>query len=68
MGDVPQCTTMCIRCHTTDAPEPFGLCPACAVRTRLELASGLRRLADYLAAWAAFDDWCRTRRNGTAFV
>jgi hypothetical protein len=59
---------MCIRCHTANAHEPLGLCPACAVRTRLELASGLRRLTDYLAAWAAFDDWCRSRRDGTAFA
>jgi hypothetical protein len=34
--------------------------------TRIELAAGLRRLADYLAAWAAFDDWCRRSGSGPA--
>jgi hypothetical protein len=68
MNGVDGCMTTCIRCLTTTAPEPLGLCPACVVRTRLELASGLRRLTDYLAAWAAFDEWCRTRRDGTAFA
>jgi hypothetical protein len=50
---------MCIRCNNADASEPLGLCPVCAVQTRLEFGRGLRRLGDYLAAWAAFDAWLR---------
>lgn len=52
---------MCIRCRQVDAPEPLGLCAACAAQTRLEMSDGLRRLASYLAAWAAFDDWLRAK-------
>jgi hypothetical protein len=29
------------------------------VQTRLEFGRGLRRLSEYLAAWAAFDEWLR---------
>ena len=50
---------MCIRCRDIEAPEPLGLCAACTVQTRLEITEGLRRLAGYLAAWAAFDEWLR---------
>jgi hypothetical protein len=59
-------TTKCIRCTTAKAPEPLGLCTTCVVQTRIELASGIRRLGEYLAAWAAFDDWCRSRGAGPA--
>jgi hypothetical protein len=58
---------MCIRCQNEEAPEPLGLCPVCAVQTRLEFGRGLRRLSDYLAAWAAFDAWLRDR-EGDALV
>jgi len=29
------------------------------MHTRVEIVDGLKRLASYLAAWAAFDDWVR---------
>jgi hypothetical protein len=48
---------VCVRCLATDAPEPLGLCTACALNTRIEIAAGMQRLSAYLAAWAAFDDW-----------
>jgi hypothetical protein len=48
---------MCIQCQAGEAPEPLGLCAACALQVRLECSAGLRRLGLYLAAWAAFDDW-----------
>jgi len=50
---------MCIRCHAAKAPEPLGLCGACAMHTRIEIIDGLKRLSHYLAAWAAFDEWLR---------
>jgi hypothetical protein len=48
---------MCIRCQTTNAPDPLGLCTVCAVQTRMELSAGFRRLQRYLSAWAAFEAW-----------
>jgi hypothetical protein len=56
----------CVRCRTAAAPEPHGYCPACVVHTRIEIVTGLRRLTEYLGAWAAFDEWCRAQRNGHA--
>jgi hypothetical protein len=58
--------TMCIRCQSAEAPEPLGFCPVCVVQTRVELAAGIRRLGEYLAAWAAFDEWCRSAGVGPA--
>jgi hypothetical protein len=48
---------MCIRCHTVEASDPHGLCPTCELYVQLETLYGLRRLGDYLAAWAQFDAW-----------
>jgi len=50
---------MCVRCRQAEAPEPLGLCAPCAMHTRIEIGDGLKRLASYLAAWAAFDAWLR---------
>ena len=50
---------MCIRCRQAEAPEPLGLCATCAMHTRIEIVEGLKRLAGYLAAWAAFEEWLR---------
>ena len=59
---------MCIRCQNHEAPEPLGLCPVCSVQTRLEFGRGLRRLSEYLAAWAAFDAWLREHERAPAGV
>jgi hypothetical protein len=50
---------VCVRCRAREAPEPLGLCTACALNTRIEITLGMQRLSGYLAAWAAFDDWLR---------
>jgi hypothetical protein len=50
---------MCIRCERHEAPAPLGLCHACSVQVRVEIAEGQRRLDAYLGAWAAFDAWLR---------
>jgi hypothetical protein len=48
---------MCIRCCAREASWPDEMCGPCAFYTRIEVARGLRRLGDYLAAWAAFEEW-----------
>jgi hypothetical protein len=35
---------------------------------RAEVEDGLRRLGEYLAAWAAFDQWCAARGRPVASV
>ncbi|HVV57038.1 MAG TPA: hypothetical protein VHC45_01655 [Gaiellaceae bacterium] len=52
---------MCIRCgeHETTTGRPY--CVHCTFAVRAEVDEGLRRLASYLAAWAAFDEWCEAR-------
>lgn len=39
---------MCIRCGTTEAPQPLGYCPSCAANARSELVEGLKRLGEPL--------------------
>jgi len=58
----------CIRCNEREAPEPLGLCTACVVHTKLEVAEGLRRLGRYLTAWAAFDEWLDAHDGGSAIA
>jgi hypothetical protein len=54
----------CVRCRTAQAlPHQDGLCAPCTVSTRLEASAGIRRLTEYLAAWAAFDAWSRDRHG-----
>ncbi|HEX9381075.1 MAG TPA: hypothetical protein VF891_06220 [Gaiellaceae bacterium] len=48
---------MCIRCREIQAPGPLGLCPVCAIQTRIEMSEGFRELTRYLGAWARFEDW-----------
>jgi hypothetical protein len=52
---------MCIRCgeHETLADRPY--CIHCTFAVRAEVEVGLRQMAEYLRAWAAFDDWCSGR-------
>jgi hypothetical protein len=57
---------LCSRCGTAPVAEPLGLCGPCVVNVRVECVAGLRRLGEYLAAWAAFDDWLRLHGDGTA--
>ncbi len=53
---------MCIRCGD-DAATPPGrpYCIKCTFAVRAEVEDGIRRLGDYLRAWAAFDEWCAAR-------
>lgn len=50
---------MCERCGehpvTTDG-ESF--CPICIISIKVEVARGMKQIASYLEAWAAFRDWC----------
>jgi hypothetical protein len=57
---------MCVLCHERPAPEPLGLCPACAFHVRLEFSRGFRRLMEYLAAWGSFAEWLETHERGAA--
>jgi hypothetical protein len=54
----------CIRCGNEEAHEATGYCAPCAIQARIEVLTGMRRLGEYLAAWAAFDDWLRARGTG----
>jgi hypothetical protein len=45
---------------------PFGLCAECTLVTHAEAMSGIARLGDYLAAWAAFGRWLEERDGGDA--
>jgi len=51
----------CIRCQKAEAPQPLGLCAACAASVRVELVDGLKRIGAYLSSWAAFEEWLRRR-------
>ena len=55
----------CERC-SGDAKGELRACPACVAAARKEASAGLRRMTEYLAAWAAFDEWCRTHDRGSA--
>jgi hypothetical protein len=54
---------MCIRCsdETTLPGRPY--CIHCTFVVRAEVEDGLRKLAEYLSAWAAFDAWCAERER-----
>jgi transcription elongation factor Elf1 len=54
---------MCICCQERKTPIGFVYCTSCQRSLTLEVAEGLQRLADYLAHWAAFSEWC-DRRSG----
>lgn len=57
---------MCVRCDSGRATGPFGLCAECTLVTHAEAMSGIARLGDYLAAWAAFRCWLERRDRGDA--
>ena len=48
---------MCIRCGRPHICDPLGFCLGCAIEIRREFYAGLEELKEYLAAWAAFQDW-----------
>jgi hypothetical protein len=51
----------CIRCQRAEAPQPLGLCAACAASVRVELVEDLKQIGTYLSTWAAFDEWLHRR-------
>jgi hypothetical protein len=52
---------VCVRCGQSEAPQPLGYCRQCAGEARAEARDGVKRLGEYLTAWAAFDEWLRER-------
>jgi hypothetical protein len=52
---------MCIRCRELEVDGELGLCDRCAIPTCIEYLTGLERLEDYLARWAAFQEWLARR-------
>jgi hypothetical protein len=54
---------MCIRCREQEAAPGRPYCVHCTFAVRAEVDDGLRRLAQYLGAWAAFDFWCEAHRT-----
>jgi hypothetical protein len=48
---------MCVRCGSPHICDPLGLCLSCSIDLRQEIHAGFERLNDYLAAWAAFEQW-----------
>jgi hypothetical protein len=52
---------MCIRCREVEVDGELGLCDRCAIPTCIEYLTGLERLEDYLARWAAFQEWLARR-------
>jgi hypothetical protein len=48
---------MCNRCGNPHISDPLELCMRCAIELRREFYAGLEELNDYLASWAAFQDW-----------
>jgi hypothetical protein len=57
---------MCIRCNEHEAPHDRPYCVHCTFAVRAEVEDGLRRLAEYLAAWAAFEAWDADRTRHAA--
>lgn len=49
--------TMCARCGSPHICDPLGLCLSCMIELRREFYAGLEQLNDYLASWAAFQEW-----------
>jgi hypothetical protein len=48
---------MCALCGSPHISEPPGFCLRCTIEIRREFYAGLERLNEYLAAWAAFEEW-----------
>ena len=58
---------MCIKCGERETLPGRPYCVHCTFAIRAEVEDGLRQLAEYLGAWAAFASWCRARGD-TAVV
>jgi hypothetical protein len=58
---MPEAQHTCVRCREKDVSGPLSLCADCSIATKDECSSGLIRLGQYLAAWAAFEEWLRRR-------
>jgi hypothetical protein len=54
---------MCILCRKRHAPQDLDYCPPCSLVARLEVARGLRRFEEYLAAHAQFSAWEQSLRD-----
>jgi hypothetical protein len=52
---------MCICCGTAETSPERPYCVHCTFAVRAEVEEGLRKLAGYLSAWAAFDAWATAR-------
>lgn len=55
---------LCVYCGVYEAPEPRPYCVHCTFLVRVEIEYGLRKLDDYLAHWAAFDEWEQANKRG----
>jgi hypothetical protein len=55
---------MCILCGKRHAPQALDFCAPCSLAARLEVARGLRRLEEYLAAHARFTAWDEGAADG----
>jgi hypothetical protein len=65
MSDAAPAPEGCERCSGGDPPA-LRSCPTCVSAARIEASAGFRQIAEYLAAWAAFDEWCRSHGRGSA--
>jgi hypothetical protein len=52
---------MCVLCGERQTADGRAYCAKCSFVVRVEIEDGMRRLADYLDSWAAFDEWCAGR-------
>lgn len=57
---------LCIRCEECETASERPYCVHCMFAVRAEVEDGLVKLSDYLARWAEFDHWCRTRGRAVA--
>jgi hypothetical protein len=56
---------MCVQCGSPHISDSYGFCLACSIEIRREFYAGLQRLVDYLASWAAFEEWEAEHTLGT---
>ena len=66
MPEAHEDMSSCIRCGDVETADGEGYCKSCVLEARVEVSAGMRRLGEYLAAWAAFDEWLQARGAGPA--